>query len=329
MHWEQSDGHDARAPDFPRWNRAAQHSDCFRTRSVPSELARGIAVPFAAPSADVLGLWRLPRVVDRGLCSALYLRSARTCQWECAGTRLLHVRGRVLGNSRRAPGRLRCEGSLDGLVAQGWVLWVDVDVRGVGCRLRLGGLDMPLLILSALFLVGCGVFAILQAATGHFLPHDTVYLGMTASQVCAWQDCRILHFMIHDRISFGGVLVAIGTVYLWLTMFPLRRRERWAWSALAASGSVGFLSFLAYLGYGYFDRWHGAATLALMMMFMGGLVRARRLRRESAQAITIELRSALGAGRALLLLSSVGMAVAGLTIVAVGMTTVFVPQDLE
>ena len=41
----------------------------------------------------------------------------------------------------------------------------------------------PLLILSALFLVGCGIFAIFQAATGHFLPHDTVYLDMRASGV--------------------------------------------------------------------------------------------------------------------------------------------------
>jgi hypothetical protein len=187
----------------------------------------------------------------------------------------------------------------------------------------------PLLILSAVFLVGCGIFAIFQASTGHFLPHDTVYLGMAASEVCALQDCRILHFMIHDRISFGGVLVAIGTVYVWLTMFPLRRQQRWAWTALAASGSVGFLSFLAYLRYGYFDTWHGAATLALIMIFMGGLVRARGLRREQAQVITVELRSALGAGRALLLLSSVGIGIAGLTIMTVGMTTVFVPQDLE
>jgi hypothetical protein len=187
----------------------------------------------------------------------------------------------------------------------------------------------PLLILSALFLIGCGVFAIFQAATGHFLPHNTMYLGMTASQVCALQDCRILHFMIHDRISFGGVLVAIGSVYLWLTMFPLRRHERWAWSALAASGSVGFLSFLAYLGYGYFDTWHGVATLALMLMFLGGLVRTSALRRERAEAIPVELSSAPGAGRALLILSSVGIGLAGLTIMTVGMTTVFVPQDLE
>jgi hypothetical protein len=135
--------------------------------------------------------------------------------------------------------------------------------------------------------------------------------------------------MIHDRISFGGVLIAIGTVYVWLTLFPLRRHEAWAWWALASSGLVGFLSLLTYIGYGYFDTWHGAATLALMLSFFGGLVRARGLRRHPVEAIPLDLRSGRRAGRALLLLSSVGIGLGGLTIMAVGMTTVFVPQDLE
>ena len=127
-----------------------------------------------------------------------------------------------------------------------------------------------LLVLSAVLLVGSGAFAIFQAATGNFLPHDTVYLGMTASELCALQSCRILHFMIHDRISFGGVLVAIGVLYMWLALFPLRRRESWAWWALALSSLTGFLSFLSYLGYGYLDTWHGAATLALVPLFVVG-----------------------------------------------------------
>ena len=101
--------------------------------------------------------------------------------------------------------------------------------------------------------MGCGAFAIFQAATGHFLPHDAAYLGMTASELCALHSCRILHFMIHDRVSFGGVLVAIGVLYMWLASFPLRRRESWAWWALALSSLAGFLSFLSYLGYGSLD----------------------------------------------------------------------------
>jgi hypothetical protein len=135
--------------------------------------------------------------------------------------------------------------------------------------------------------------------------------------------------MIHDRVSFGGVLVAIGVLYLWLALFPLRRRESWAWWTLALSGLAGFLSFLAYLGYGYLDTWHGAATLALLPMFVIGMVRTVRLRRERVASRSLNLRSAPGVGRRLLLLSSVGISAAGLTIMTVGMTTVFVPQDLE
>jgi len=176
--------------------------------------------------------------------------------------------------------------------------------------------------------VACGGFAILQAASGHFLPHDTVYLGMTAPQLCALDSCRILHFMIHDRISFGGVLVAVGVLYLWLTMFPLRLLESWAWWALALSGLAGFLSFLAYLGYGYLDTWHGVATLVLLPIFVAGLICTRGLRRERVEHAPLDLRSGPGVGRGLLLLSSVGISAAGLTIMTVGMTSVFVPQDL-
>jgi hypothetical protein len=172
------------------------------------------------------------------------------------------------------------------------------------------------------------LFAIFQAATGHFLPHDTAYLGMTASQLCALHGCRILHFMIHDRVSFGGVLVAIGVLYLWLGLFPLRHRESWAWWTLAASGLTGFLSFLAYLGYGYLDTWHGVGTLVLLAMFAAGLVRTRGLRIHRVEPEPLDLGSNRGVGRALLALSSVGIAGAGLIIMTVGMTSVFVPQDL-
>src|SRR5664279_5655729 len=132
--------------------------------------------------------------------------------------------------------------------------------------------------LTALLMMGSGAFALFQAGTGHFLPQDTEYLGMTAAQLCTLHGCRIVHFMVHDRVSFGGVLLAIGVMYLWLAEFPLRKGESWAWWALAISGGAGFLSFLAYLGYGYLDSWHGAATLGLLPLFIAGLVLTRSLR---------------------------------------------------
>ena len=185
-----------------------------------------------------------------------------------------------------------------------------------------------LLVLSAVVLMGSGAFAIFQATTGNFLPHDTAYLGMTASELCALHGCRILHFMIHDRISFGGVLVAIAVLYLWLALFPLRRRESWAWWALALSSVTGFLSFLSYLGYGYFDTWHGAATLALAPLFVVGLVRTRRLRRNAvAPAPLISVLVTASAARSCCCRASGSAAPGGDH--DCRMTSVFVPQDFE
>jgi hypothetical protein len=135
--------------------------------------------------------------------------------------------------------------------------------------------------------------------------------------------------MMHDRVSFGGVLLAIGVMYLWLTEFPLRRGESWAWWAILASGGAGFLSFLAYLGYGYLDTWHGVATLALAPIFLGGLYGTRTLRRERVTPAPLDRRSMHGLGRLLLLASTAGIIAAGVTITTVGMTAVFVPTDLE
>jgi len=186
-----------------------------------------------------------------------------------------------------------------------------------------------LLTLSALILIGAGGFAVFQASTGHFLPHDTAYLGMTSQQLCTLHGCRIVHFMVHDRVSFGGVLVAIGTMYLWLSEFPLRRRESWAWWAIAISGIAGFLSFLSYLGYGYLDTWHGMATLVIAPIFAGGLVMTRRRTGEdTTPKPALDFRSRAGFGRVLILASTIGIVSAGLTIMTVGMTRVFVPTDL-
>src|SRR5262245_20763230 len=104
-----------------------------------------------------------------------------------------------------------------------------------------------------LALVLAGGFALFVAARREFLPHDVAFLGMTPNELCAVNECRVVHFMIHDRVAFGGALVAIGLTYLWLVVGPMSRGQRWAWDVLAASGVVGFASFLAYLGYGYLD----------------------------------------------------------------------------
>jgi hypothetical protein len=195
----------------------------------------------------------------------------------------------------------------------------------------------PLLSLTGLALILSGGFALFLSATGSFLPHDIAFLQMQPAELCAVNQCRIVHFMFHDRVSFGGVIISIGLLYLWLTHFPLKCGAEWAWWVFAFSGCVGFGTFLSYLGYGYLDTWHGVATLALFPFYVAGMWKTRSLLPASRQGwrsllapgISIDWQTRAGWGRFALLLTAMGKIGAGLVIMIVGMTTVFVPQDIE
>src|SRR5262249_25946333 len=151
-------------------------------------------------------------------------------------------------------------------------------------------------------------------------------LGFDAQHLAAIANPHVSGFMFHDRVAFGGTLLAIGFAYWFLAEFPLRGREAWAWWAFLVSGICGFASFLCYLSYGYLDTWHGIATLFLLPVYLAGLWRAR--------PAAIDWRDAWQPGQALspgrwgLGFLAAGMVVAGATIMIVGMSTVFVPQDL-
>lgn len=191
-----------------------------------------------------------------------------------------------------------------------------------------------LLLVSALALLLAGITALSLGLSGRFLPHDERYLGMTATDLCALHGCRVVHFMVHDRIAFGGALMAVALLYLWLIESPLQKGEKWAWWALLVSGVEGFGSFFAYLGYGYLDTWHGLATIGLLPCFGLGLLSSYRalpsagLRSLMRPSVGCHYRSRPGVGRACLLMVAMGLVGAGATILSVGMTCVFVPQDL-
>jgi hypothetical protein len=190
-----------------------------------------------------------------------------------------------------------------------------------------------LILFTAITLLFSGGGAIFLSVTGHFLPHDVEFLGMQPISLCELNQCRIVHFMIHDRMSFGGVLVALAVLYAWIAHFPLREGESWAWWTLVLTNASGFASFLAYLGYGYLDGWHACATLLLLPVTLTGLWKTRRLCtkpldfRPAAWPATWRSRRALG--WMLWMGWGAGLVVAGATILALGMTLVFVPSDLD
>src|SRR5262245_18475642 len=108
-----------------------------------------------------------------------------------------------------------------------------------------------LISLTGMALLGSGVFAIFQSLSGQLLPHDMHALGMDAATLSQHTTPNLVRFMFHDRVAFGGTLIAIGLAYWWLAEVALRGGATWAWWTLALSGACGFASFLAYLGYGY------------------------------------------------------------------------------
>jgi hypothetical protein len=183
-----------------------------------------------------------------------------------------------------------------------------------------------LLSLTAFVLVLSGGFAIFQSFTGYFLPQDVHALGFDAERLAAIANPRVVKFMFHDRVAFGGTLLAIGFAYWYLAEFPLRAGEPWAWWTLCVSGVCGFASFLCYLSFGYLDNWHGIATLFLLPVYLAGLWRARPAKPDwrdlwrPGQPATL--------GRWTLGFLAAGIIAAGATIMVVGMTSVFVPQDL-
>ncbi|MGH9384353.1 MAG: hypothetical protein ACRD2N_08730 [Vicinamibacterales bacterium] len=191
----------------------------------------------------------------------------------------------------------------------------------------------PALSLTAVALLLSGLFAIFLSYRREFLPHDVAYLGMSADELCRVADCRVVSFMFHDRVAFGGTLISIAVLYLWLAAFPLREGAAWAWWAFVANGTLGFASFLAYRGYGYLDVWHGAATLALLPTFAAGLWVSRPLAisRQKPWILSTEMQAAKWhsrLGRWGLLATGLGIALAGVVILYLGSTEVFVAEDL-
>lgn len=191
----------------------------------------------------------------------------------------------------------------------------------------------PALGVTAFALFFSGAFAIFLAARREFLPHDVAFLQMSATELCAVADCRIVHFMFHDRVAFGGTLISVAILYAWLVAVPLRDGASWAWWTLLSTGALGFGSFALYLGYGYLDSWHGVGTVALLPIFVLGLMvsRTRVAHRADAwmrsPALT-EARRSVRVGRWGLLATGGGLTLAGAVIMYLGATEVFVAEDL-
>jgi dihydroorotate dehydrogenase len=185
-------------------------------------------------------------------------------------------------------------------------------------------------LLLGLSLFGGGILAMLIALTRVTLPYDEAITGLTRTQLAAINP-RLLAFMTHDRVTLAGTMLAVGLQYAALSCFGIRRGLHWALITLTASALVGFFTFFAFLGFGYFDPFH-AFVSAILLQFTLLAMHARMPLRDASIPPELHNNEAWRShqwGQLLFVVHGVVLMVAGSVILTIGMTSVFVREDLE
>ncbi len=184
-------------------------------------------------------------------------------------------------------------------------------------------------------LMGAGMFiggllALAIAATKVMLPYDEAFLGMSHPHVTAINS-RLLAFMAHDRVTLAGVMVAVGLLYVSLSVFGIRRGYHWARQSVLISAFTGFASFFLFLGFGYLDTFHAFVTASLLQLLLLGLhsrlgvyVPALKPDQRGDRAWLMGLW-----GQLLMVIHGFTLLSAGLVISFIGVTQVFVHEDLQ
>lgn len=124
-------------------------------------------------------------------------------------------------------------------------------------------------LLGAGMLIG-SVLALAIAMTRVVLPYDEAFVGMHLHELAAVNP-RLLAFMSHDRVSLAGTMIAIGAMYLGLSLHGVRRGLHWAQQSIFLSAFTGFASFFLFLGFGYLDPFHAFVTAVLMQFLLLGV----------------------------------------------------------
>jgi dihydroorotate dehydrogenase len=175
-----------------------------------------------------------------------------------------------------------------------------------------------------------GMMAMLIATTRVVMPYDETMGGLSREQLSKVND-RLLPFMTHDRVSLAGTMLAVGILYTALACRGLRRGMHWAYLSVVISALAGFASFFTFLGFGYFDPFHAFVT-AILFQFLVMTIHARLPARHGMASPDLwnDWRwRANQWGQLLFVVHGAVLIVAGLVISIVGMTSVFVPEDLE
>jgi dihydroorotate dehydrogenase len=177
-------------------------------------------------------------------------------------------------------------------------------------------------------LVGVGLIAWVVAALWVVLPYDEAFLGLSRAEINALNP-HLLPFMAHDRVTFAGILISLGALYAQLARHGMKAGEPWARRVVLVSGGIGFATLFLFLGFGYFDPLHGLATLVLFVLFLLGLRRQPGTAGQGPAPASwgLDWRGSQWGQRVFVLIGA-GLFVAGAVVAGIGVTQVFVPEDL-
>jgi hypothetical protein len=184
-------------------------------------------------------------------------------------------------------------------------------------------------LLTGLGMIVAGLGAAAITLGPVLLWYDRDFLGTDLDRLHAL-DHHLVHFLQHDRITMAGTMISIGVLYAGLAVGGVRRGWPWAREVCLASGWIGFGSLLYFLGFGFLEPLHLAATVVLFPMFLLATrhepnrprwtVRPEGPERERRRALV---------GQLLMVCIGIGLFVGGAVVSYVGLTDVFVASDLE
>ena len=197
-------------------------------------------------------------------------------------------------------------------------------------RTRIGGEPWFWAMLMGLSMLVGGLMAMAVATTRVVLPYDESMAGLTRERLLEVND-RLLSFMAHDRVTLAGTMLAVGILYMTMAWWGIHRGVHWAYVAVIVSALAGFFSFFSFLSFGYFDPFHAFVT-AILFQFLLLTIHARLPQRHQIETPDLwnDWRwKANQWGQLLFVIHGAVLITAGIVISEIGMTTVFVAEDLE
>jgi hypothetical protein len=178
--------------------------------------------------------------------------------------------------------------------------------------------------LGGALIVG-GFAALVLALTRVLLPYDENFLGISAD-VLRRNTPLLFAFMAHDRATLAGTMVGLGWIYVMLAWYGTHGSR----TAIVTSALTGFASFFGFFSFGYFDTLH-AFVAAVLLQFTIQIMVAADTESEAAPRLDVEDSAWRRAqwGQLLWVVHAVGLLIAGTVILSVGLTAVFVSEDLN